>query len=76
MHKKLTISLDEEIYDGLHKVIGRHKISRFIESLIRPHVLKEDLVSAYREMAKDEFREKEALEWAESTSKDVSDETR
>ena len=76
MHKKLTISLDEEIYNGLHKVIGRHKISRFIESLLRPHILKEDLVSAYKEMAKDEVREKEALEWVEATSKDVSDETR
>ena len=76
MHKKLTISLDEKIYEGLHQVVGRHKISQFIEALVRPHVLREDLVSAYQEMALDEEREKSALEWAESTVKDISDETR
>ena len=76
MQKKLTITIDEEVYDGLHKVIGRHKISRFIESLLRPHVLKKNLASAYKEMARDEVREREAEEWVEMTSKDISDETR
>ncbi len=76
MQKKLTITIDEEVYEGLHMVIGRHKISRFIESLLRPHVLKKNLASAYKEMARDEVREKEAEEWVEMTSKDISDETR
>lgn len=76
MQKKLTITVDERVYAGLHQVIGRHKISRFIETLVRPHVLPPDLVSAYRDMAADEVREAEALEWAEATIGDAARETR
>ena len=43
MQKKLTITLDEQVYEGLHKVIGRRRISEFIESLLRPHVIDTDL---------------------------------
>jgi len=76
MHKKLTITVDEQVYDGLHRVIGRQKISQFIETLVRPHVVPEDLTAAYREMAADERREAEAREWAEAMVRDVADETR
>ena len=57
MREKLTITVDEKIYAGLHRIIGRGKISRFIESLVSPHVLRKDLESGYREMAADEARE-------------------
>ncbi len=67
MQKKLTITMDEKIYFSLHKVIGPRKISRFVEDLVRPHVVKHELESAYAEMAKDKAREKEALQWAEAT---------
>ena len=43
MHKKLTITLDERVYEGLHRVVGRRHISRFIESLVQPHVVAADL---------------------------------
>ena len=76
MQKKLTITVDEQGYFGLHNVIGQRKISKFIELLVRPHVVKPNLESAYQEMALDESRETEALEWAESTIEDVADETR
>ncbi len=76
MKKKLTITVDEKIYSGLHRVIGRRKISQFIESLVSPHVLQKDLESGYREMAADEAREAEAIEWAEATVADVKNETR
>lgn len=76
MQKKLTITVDERVYDGLHSVVGRRKISQFIESLVRPHVVKSSLEAAYREMALDEAREIEALEWSESTIGDIADETR
>ena len=76
MQKKLTITIDEEVYQGLYSVVGPRKISRFIENLVRPHVLIPDMEAAYQEMAQDEEREAEALEWAESTLGDVSDETR
>jgi predicted CopG family antitoxin len=76
MQKKLTITVDEKVYDGLHAVIGRRRISQFIESLVRPHVINQELDAAYRQMAQDETREAEALEWAEATIGDVSDEAR
>ncbi len=76
MKKKLTITVDEKIYSGLHRVIGRRKISQFIESLVSPHVLQKDLEGGYREMAADEARELEAIEWAEATVMDVTNETR
>ncbi|MBM4032360.1 MAG: addiction module antitoxin [Planctomycetes bacterium] len=76
MQRKLTLTVDEQVYDGLHRVIGRRKISRFIEGLVRPHVVREDLEAAYREMAADEAAEAEALEWAEGTCGDVADDER
>ena len=76
MHKKLTITVDERVYDGLHTVIGRRRISQFIESLVRPHVIGKDLEVAYRQMAREEAREAEALDWAEATVGNVADETR
>ena len=74
MQKKITITIDEKVYFGLHKVIGPRKISRFVEELVRPHVVKNELESAYAQMAKDKSREKEALEWAEGTFGDSAHE--
>ena len=71
MQKKLTITINEEVYDGLHSVIGPRKISRFIEELVRPHVLKKDMYAAYKDMAADQTRESKALEWAEATVGDI-----
>jgi predicted CopG family antitoxin len=76
MQKKLTITLDEQVYEGLHRVIGRGNISHFVETLVRPHVLQLDLEESYRQMALDEEQEVEALEWAEATIGDVSDDPR
>lgn len=76
MQKKLTITVDEHVYDGLHKVIGRRKISQFIEDLVRPHVMPDELDAAYAAMAADEAREAEALDWSEATVGDSTDETR
>jgi predicted CopG family antitoxin len=71
MRKKLTITIDEEVYFDLRKVIGPRKISRFVEDLVRPHVVKHELESAYQDMANDKAREKEALEWNEAMSGDI-----
>ncbi len=76
MQKKLTITVDEDVYEGLYKVIGRRHISQFIEDLVRPHVIGTDLEDGYRAMAEDEAREAEALEWSEATIGDVADATR
>jgi predicted CopG family antitoxin len=73
MHHKLTISVDDEVYQGLHKIIGRGKISQFIEQLIRPYVLKTNLENAYLEMRNDRHREAEAEAWSENFIGEVSD---
>jgi hypothetical protein len=73
MHKKLTISIDEKVYEGLYATIGEGKISQFIESLVKPHVLHQDLALAYQEMASDEEREHEAAAWSEGVIGDLND---
>lgn len=76
MQKKLTVTIDEEVYEGLRTVIGPGKISRFIETLVRPHVVKKHLYAAYEKMAADTVRESEALEWAEGTMGEFADDER
>ena len=76
MQKKLTITIDETVYDGLYRVVGPRRISQFIEKLVRPHVIQDDLDAAYAAMALDEEREQEAQEWSDALIGDVSDETR
>ncbi|MBW1715421.1 MAG: addiction module antitoxin [Deltaproteobacteria bacterium] len=76
MQRKLTLTIDEEVYNGLRAVIGPRKISRFIQELVRPHVVKNGMYAAYEEMAADQIRESEALDWAEGTLGDINDEER
>jgi len=76
MQKKLTLTVDERVYRGLHRRIGRGKISRFIEEVVRPYVVNEDLDAAYKEMSMEESREQEALEWSEGLIGDSSHEGR
>ena len=76
MRKKLTLTIDEEVYDSLRQVVGPRKISHFVEDLVRPHVVKRNLYDGYRAMAADCVRESDALEWVESTCGDISNEER
>ncbi|MBI5674527.1 MAG: addiction module antitoxin [Nitrospirae bacterium] len=76
MQKKLTITVDEEVYKGLHKTIGPRKISKFVEGLVRPHVVRPNMELAYSRMSKDKKREAEALDWAEMIFKDIAHEKR
>ena len=76
MQKKLTISLNELVYDELCRVIGRGNISRFIENLIKPELKANDLDSAYSEMAADSVREQDALEWSNALVGDNANEKR
>jgi predicted CopG family antitoxin len=72
MTKKLTITVSDEVYEGLHRRIGPRRISRFIDELARRHVLEKpetfrgSLADAYRAMAADEEAEREAHDWTES----------
>lgn len=77
MHRKMTITIDEAVYAGLHKVIGRGNISQFLENLARPYVLKEDSLDAgYQAMAADAAREAEAGEWSDALIIDVANDAR
>lgn len=59
MRKQLTVTLEDEVYDGLIRAVGHENISQFINGLVRPHVLKSDLEAGYRATAADEAREAE-----------------
>jgi hypothetical protein len=74
MQKKLTITVDEDVYEGLHTVIGPRRISRFLSELARPHVVGKGLRAGYAAMAADEARERDARTWVEGLIADVADE--
>ncbi|SKA16404.1 hypothetical protein SAMN02745119_02925 [Trichlorobacter thiogenes] len=76
MQKKLTISLNELVYDELCRVVGRGNISKFIENLIKPQLKASYLDAAYSEMAADSVREKDALEWSNALVGDGANEKR
>ncbi|MFA7496562.1 MAG: addiction module antitoxin [Acidithiobacillus sp.] len=76
MHKKMTISLDESVYDGLHRTVGRRHMSQYIEDLLRPHVLDTALDDGYKAMAADQVRETEAQAWCNALLADMADEAR
>jgi hypothetical protein len=73
MTKKLTISIDDRVYDGLHAVIGRGNIGKFLEDLARPFVVTDDLAAAYIEMSSDDAREGEADKWCDALAGDGFD---
>jgi len=72
----MTISIDETVYEGLVRVIGRRKISQFLEDLARPHVVNQDLLVGYQAMAADRQREEAAVEWSDALIGDATDATR
>lgn len=71
MTRKLTITISDEVYEGLYRRVGPGRISRFLERLARPHVVDAELEMEYRAMAADEVRERAALEWADDFVSDV-----
>ena len=71
MHRRMTITLDEAVYEGLYRMVGRRRMSRFIEDLPRSHVVDTSLDDGYRAMAADETREAEAMEWCNALAGDV-----
>lgn len=74
MHKRMTITLDEAVYDGLYRTVGKRRMSQFIETLLRPHVLDTALDDGYRAMAADAEREGEARAWTDGLIADLADE--
>lgn len=76
MHRKMTITLDEAVYEGLYRTVGRRKMSQFIEDLVRPHVMDTSFDRGYKAMAADHEREAEAAQWCNALAGDMADATR
>jgi phage FluMu gp28-like protein len=76
MHKRMSITLDEAVYEGLYRTISRRRMSQFIENLLRPHVLDPSLDEGYRAMASDTAREAQAQQWCDAQTKDTDSEAR
>ncbi len=79
MRKKLTITVDSEIYDGLYRVAGARHISSFISDLVRPLVVEDEIETGFRALAQYEREtgmDVEALEWADGLIGDVADDPR
>lgn len=74
MRKKLTITIDERVYEGLYQLVGPGRISKFIESLVRPQVLPREYEFSYAQLAQETEREAEALDWTEALISDIEDE--
>jgi predicted CopG family antitoxin len=74
MTKKLTITVSDEVYKGLHKRVGRRKISRFIDTIARERLAdrnspeywlgasERELAVAYEEQAAYEAAHAEEIE--------------
>lgn len=76
MHRRMTITLDEAVYEGLYRTVGKRRMSQFIEDLLRPHVVDTALDDGYRAMAADQAREVEANEWCNALMGDMADAAR
>lgn len=71
MMKKLTISISEEVYEGLYAKIGKGSISRFLDQLARPHVVEQEIEEGYKAMSQDETREQQAQDWTTGLSNEA-----
>ena len=38
MHKRMTITLDEVVYEGLYRTVGKRRMSQFIEDLLNVQI--------------------------------------
>jgi|HubBroStandDraft_6_1064221.scaffolds.fasta_scaffold228282_1 predicted CopG family antitoxin len=65
MSHQITITVSDEVYQGLRTVAGDRTISELIEELARPMVTESALEASYRDMILDDERERAASEWIE-----------
>ena len=78
---KVTVSVPSELVKMADKVAKERKTSRSkvvascLEELAKQR-LEAEMEEGYRAMARDEQREKEALEWAENTLEDFENDKR
>ena len=61
--RKLTITVSDEVYEGLHRRIGARRISSFIDRLARPYVEDGAAEALYREAEGDADRREALADW-------------
>lgn len=72
MQHKMTITVGQEVFEGLQRAVGNGDVSRFIEDVLRPHVLDQGLDEGYAAMAADAEREEEARQWCAGLADDLA----
>jgi len=61
---KLTITVSEAVYEGLHRTVGRRRISQFIEKLARPQrTYRSDIELRTATWLPDQFRGDTGTRW-------------
>ncbi|MGH6957210.1 MAG: hypothetical protein ACREEW_11160 [Caulobacteraceae bacterium] len=70
--RKLTITVDDEVYVGLKARVGARRISRFLNDLAKPLVSEAALLEGYRRMAADADEGREATAWVDALIADAA----
>jgi predicted CopG family antitoxin len=63
--RKLTITVSDAVYEGLHRRIGARRISSFIDRLARPYVDNDAAEALYRAAQGDQDRLETLSDWDE-----------
>ena len=71
MVRKLTITVDDDVYLGLKAKVGDRRISRFLNDLAKPLVSEAALLEGYRQMAADAVEEADAAVWVDDLTADA-----
>jgi hypothetical protein len=71
--KKLTVTVSDEVYEGLHRRIGARRISSFIDRLARPYVDDAAAEALYQEAANDPDRNETLADWDELPADEALD---
>jgi predicted CopG family antitoxin len=72
MPHEVTITISDEVYQGLQTIAGKRSVGEFLVELARPLIAESFLEAAYLDMALDSEREREATEWSEGLVYDSS----
>jgi predicted CopG family antitoxin len=72
--RKLTITVSDEVYEGLQRRIGARRISSFIDCLARPYVDDAAAEAMYREAENDADRRETLADWDDLPADEALDE--
>ncbi|GHV11303.1 hypothetical protein FACS189491_02290 [Spirochaetia bacterium] len=66
MLKEVTLSVEEDVYSAV-ATLSPHKLNEYISNLVRSQPSQTALEEAYKAMAADTEREREAQEWCNAS---------